>query len=135
MATLQLQIVTPEGRVYMDEVDQVVIPAVQGEVGILPGHIPLVTMIKPGELQAIKSGASLSLAIGEGFVEISSHHVIVLTDIALKTEEIDEGKVEEALERARKALAEKQGNMDVAALESTIQKSAALLSLKRKNKK
>lgn len=131
---VHLEIVTPEARVYSDEVDSVVIPGVEGELGILPMHVPLFTMIKPGELQVSKGGRPESLAIGEGFVEITGQRVVVLTDMAIKAEEIDESKVEEALRRAQEALADKQSRTqaDLDALNASIQKSVVQLSLKRR---
>ncbi|MFH1067501.1 MAG: F0F1 ATP synthase subunit epsilon [bacterium] len=135
MATLRLEIVTPEARVFSDDVDSVVLPGVEGELGILPQHIPLLTMIKPGELRAHQKGQTLDLATGEGFVEITGDRVIVLTDMALKAEDIDESKVEEALLRAQQALAEKQtSSAEMEALGAMIQKSIAQLNFKRKRR-
>lgn len=132
---MRLEIVTPEARVFSDDVDSVVLPGVEGELGILPQHIPLLTMIKPGELRATQKNQTLDLATGEGFVEITGDRVIVLTDMALKAEEIDETKVEEALLRAQQALAEKQtGAAEMEALAAMIQKSIAQLNFKRKRR-
>ncbi len=71
MATLRLEIVTPEARAYSDDVDLVVIPAVDGEMGVYPMHVPLMTQIKPGELVVTKGPKTFHLAVGEGFVEIT----------------------------------------------------------------
>lgn len=135
MAVLQLQIVTPEGRAFSDDVDQVIVPGAEGELGILPGHIPFVTAIKPGELRAIQGGKTVELAVGDGFVEVTSKHVIVLTDVALKEEEINEHEVEEAIARAQQALKEKQENVDLQAVEATLRKSLVQLAVKRKRKR
>ena len=81
MATLRLEIVTPETRAYSDDVDMVVIPATEGEIGVLPMHVPLMTQITPGELVVLKGNQTLHLAIGEGFVEVTQERVNVLTDM------------------------------------------------------
>jgi F-type H+-transporting ATPase subunit epsilon len=101
---LTLEIVTPEARVYSDTIDSVVIPTVEGEVGILPGHIPLLTQIENGELRVTKSGATLWLAVSGGFAEIEGDRVHVLAEHAITEEKIDEHAVEEALKRAEEKL-------------------------------
>lgn len=133
---IHLEIVTPEAQVYSDNVDSVVIPGVEGELGILPMHVPLMTMMKPGELQVKKDSENFSLATGEGFVEVSGHNIIILTDMALKAEQIDENQVEQALQRAQDALAEKgtRTTEEEEALAAMIQKSMAQLNLKRKKR-
>src|SRR4051794_32177208 len=104
MATLRLEIVTPESRAYSDDVEMVVIPAVEGEMGVLPMHVPLMTQIHPGELIVTKGGKTLHLAVGEGFVEITQDRVNVLTDMAIEEQAIDEGAAEAAVKRAEEAL-------------------------------
>jgi len=132
---IQLEIVTPEKLAYSEEVETVVLPGVEGELGALSGHEPLMTMIDPGDLRVTHSGTVHHLAVGEGFVEVTANKVTVLTDMALKEEEIDEKHVEEALERARKALDEKEeGSEEAAMLAATIQKSLAQLSVKRRRR-
>jgi F-type H+-transporting ATPase subunit epsilon len=84
MATLKLEIVTPETKAYSDDVDMVVLPGVEGEMGIYPMHVPLMTQIKPGELMVTKGGQRSYLAVGEGFVEITQTSVSVLTDMAIE---------------------------------------------------
>lgn len=137
MATLHLEILTPENRVYSEEVNSVTFPeAEMGEVSILPGHIPLMTMTVPGELKVRKGSETIELAVGEGFVEVTGDRVTVLTDMAIKFEQIDEEQVEAALARAQKALAEKPASKaEVEALEGLIEKSIAQLNLKRKPKR
>src|ERR1043166_1319175 len=101
---LTLEIVTPEARVYSDVIDSVVIPTVEGEVGILPGHIPLLTQIENGELRVTKGSATTFLAVGGGFVEVEGDRVHVLAEHAITEEKIDEKAVEEALKRAEAEL-------------------------------
>jgi F-type H+-transporting ATPase subunit epsilon len=84
MATLKLEIVTPEAKIYSDDVDIVYVPGVEGELGILPHHIPLMTMIKAGELRVTTNGKETFMAVGEGFVEVTLDSVTVLTDMAVE---------------------------------------------------
>ena len=99
-ATLRLEIVTPEARAYSDDVELVVLPAVEGEMGVYPQHIPLITQLKPGELVVTKDGKKIHLAVGEGFVEVTGTTVSVLVDMALTEGDIDENAAEEAVKRA-----------------------------------
>ena len=99
MATLHLEIVTPDSKIYDEEVESVVLPGAEGEMGILPMHVPLMTQLQPGELRISKQGKTTSLAIGEGFAQVLPNKVSVLTDLATETEKIDEAKMEEAINR------------------------------------
>ncbi|MFK5921153.1 MAG: ATP synthase F1 subunit epsilon [Verrucomicrobiota bacterium] len=131
----RLDIVTPDKRTFSDDVDGVVIPGSEGELGVLEGHAPLVTTLLPGELRYTKDGQEESLAVGEGVVEITRESVAVLTDLAVSSDEIDEAAVEEALKRAEAALSEKVSDEEIATVEASIQKSLAQLTLKRKRRK
>lgn len=134
---LQLDIVTPEKRVFSEQVDSVTLPGAEGELGILPSHIPLVTALKPGELSYGKGGKTENFAVGHGFVEVSGQRVSVLTDMAMGEAEIDEKVVEDALKRAQEQLESikhDQGSEDFAAMQAIIQKSMAQLHVKRKRK-
>lgn len=101
---LTLEIVTPEARVFADTIDTVVIPTVDGEVGILPGHIPLLTQIEHGELRVTKNGATQWLAVSGGFAEVEGDRVHVLAEHAITEGKIDEHAVEAALKRAEQEL-------------------------------
>ncbi|MEX2580811.1 MAG: ATP synthase F1 subunit epsilon [Verrucomicrobiales bacterium] len=129
---MRLDIVTPEQKAFSDEIESVVVPGVEGELGILKSHAPLVTTLQPGELRYLKNGEETSLAIGTGLVEISNDRVSVLTDMAMEASEVDESAVEKALERAREALAKKRLPEDIAAAQVLIQKSLAQLHVKRR---
>ena len=132
---LQLEIVTPEARVFSDEVDSVVLPGAEGELGVLPQHAPLVTTLKPGELRYTKASKVLEYCVGEGLVEITGGAVRVLTDIALDESGIDEQHVQEALARAEARMKEKDiGPEEVAAVQALIAKSVAQLHFKRKRR-
>ncbi|MBK9991939.1 MAG: ATP synthase F1 subunit epsilon [Verrucomicrobia bacterium] len=101
---LTLEIVTPEARVYSDTVETVVIPTVEGEIGILPGHIPLLTQVEAGELRVLKNGKTELLAVGNGFAEIDGDKVSILAESAITEEKIDVDAAEKAMQRAQDAL-------------------------------
>ena len=132
MATLKLEIVTPEAKIYSEDVDMVTLPGIEGEMGIYPMHVPLMTQVRAGELVARKDGRDHFLAIGEGFVEISGDHVAVMTDMAIKADDIDETKAEEARRRAESRLAEKLGDEESAAVQAALAHSLAQLKVKRR---
>jgi len=104
--TLKLEIVTPEAQTYSDDVEMVTLPGIEGEMGIYPKHVPLMTQLTAGEIIARKDGQDLFLAVGEGFVEVTGDHVAILTDMAIKADDIDEARAEEARRRAEARLAE-----------------------------
>src|SRR5260221_5808432 len=105
-ATLKLEIVTPEAKTYSEDVEMVTLPAAEGEMGIFPQHVPLMTQIVPGEVIVRKDGRDTFLAVGEGFVEITGERVAIMTDMAIRAENIDEAKADEARRRAEARLAE-----------------------------
>src|ERR1043166_5195123 len=105
-ATLKLEIVTPDAKIYSEDVEMVTLPGVEGEMGIYPQHVPLLTQVVSGELIARKDGQDYFLAVGEGFVEITAERVALMTDMAIRAENIDEAKAEEARKRAEARLAE-----------------------------
>ncbi len=132
---LTLEIVTPAARVYSDTIDSVVIPTVDGEIGILPGHIPLLTQIDHGELRVIKNGQPLALIVGGGFVQVSGDKVSVLADCAIEEEKIDEHAAEAAIKRAEEDL--KGTNLEPAEierLEGVVRFSVAQLGVKRRRR-
>ena len=115
---LTLEIVTPEARVYSDTVDSVVIPTVEGEIGVLPGHLPLLSQVADGELRVTKGNEVEALVIGDGFVEIQGDKVSILAEHAVEENQIDENAVEKAMQRAQAALDEaKTSNLDPAEVE------------------
>jgi F-type H+-transporting ATPase subunit epsilon len=132
--TLKLEIVTPEKKVYSDEVDSVVVPGVEGELGILSHHIPLMTQILPGELRIKKGSEETHLATGGGFVEVTGRKVSVLTDLAERAEEIDILRVEEAKRRAEEALSERLTAEEYATTAATLQRALAQLKVARKRR-
>lgn len=134
---LTLDIVTPEEKFFSGEVENVYLPGTEGELGILPGHVPLVTAIEAGELRYSRGGSVEELAVGAGFVEVTQEKVTVLTDLAITDTDIDESKVEAAMRRAEEALSSidhSENTEEVAALQAAIAKSMAQLKLKRKRR-
>ncbi len=134
MATLKLEIVTPDAKVYSEDVDMVTLPGVEGEMGIFPMHVPLMTQLTAGEIGVRKGGQDFFLAVGEGFVEITGEKVSILTDMAIKAESIDEAKAEEARQRAEARLAEKLDDEEVANVNAALAHSLAQLKVKRRNR-
>jgi len=131
---LRLVVVTPEGRTFDSDVEQVVMPGVEGQLGILPGHVPLLTAIQPGELDLKAGSRGDELAVGGGFAEVTGDRVTILTDMAVKPEDIDEHAVEKALQSAQQALLEKKAGPEAEALMAMIQRSTAQLNLKRRRR-
>ncbi len=134
-ATLRLEIVTPEARAYSADVEMVVLPAVEGEMGIYPQHIPLITQIKPGELIVTQGGRQTALAVGDGFVEVTGDKVSVIVDMALQEADIDESAAEAAIKRAEARLNEEHiGSEEAAMVQASIAKSLAQLHVKRRRR-
>lgn len=134
--SLTLEIVTPEAKVYSDTVDSVVIPTVQGEIGVLPGHIPLITQIEHGELRVSKGNQVEWLAIGGGFAQIDGDRVRILAEHAISEEKIDETAVENAMKRAEQQLREAK-DMDPQQfehLQSLIRYTGTQLAVKRRRR-
>mgnify|MGYP000101640101 CR=1 FL=1 len=104
--SLTLEIVTPEAKVYSDTIDSVVIPTVEGEIGVLPGHIPLLTQVADGELRVSKGSETLYLAISGGFAQIDGEKIRVLAEHAINESKIDENAVELAMKRAEQEIRE-----------------------------
>lgn len=134
MATLKLEIVTPEAKIYSEDVDSVTLPGVEGELGIYPMHIPLMTQLTAGEVCARKAGQDHFLAVGEGFVEVTGERVAILTDMAIKADDIDEAKADEARRRAEARLQEKLGADEHAAVQAALAHSLTQLNVKRRRR-
>src|SRR5258707_12907602 len=131
--TLKLEIVTPDAKTYSEDVEMVTLPGVEGEMGIYPMHVPLMTEIVPGEVSVRKDGRDYFLAIGEGFVEITADRVAILTDMAIRAENIDEAKAEEARRRAEARLAERLDDEEAALVSAALAHSLAQLRVKRRH--
>ena len=132
MPTLRLEIVTPEARTYSEDVDGVTVPGTDGEYGILPLHVPLITILKPGLLKVQKGGQELLLATGGGFAEVMPDRVSILTDMALRDTEVDEAAAQAAMDRAKAAMADKTLSSEAQAeAEALLARSLAQLHVKR----
>jgi len=130
--TLRLEIVTPEGTIYSEDVQMVTLQAVTGQIGIYPQHIPLLTLAVPGEMILRKDGRESFLAVGEGLVQVTADHVAIATTMAIPSEKIDEAKVEEARARAAARLEDKISDEEVAAVNAALANSLAQLHVKRR---
>jgi len=131
-STLKLEIVTPEGVTYSEDVEMVTLPGSEGEMGIFPNHVPLMTQVTAGEVSARRNGRDEFLAVGEGFVEITGQRVAILTDMAMKAENIDEARAEEARKRAEARLSEKLDDEEAALVSAALAHSLAQLKVKRR---
>ena len=133
-ATLKLEIVTPDSKTYCEDVEMVTLPGVEGEMGIYPQHVPVLTQIVPGEIAIRKDGHDQFLAVGEGFVEITGDRVAIMTDMAILADNIDEAKAEEARRRAEARLAEHLEDEEAAIVNAALAHSLVLLKVKRRQK-
>ena len=133
---LTREIVTPEARVYADTIDTVVLPTVEGEIGILPGHIPLLTQVADGELRVTKGSESRGLVVSGGFAQIDGDRVKVLAEFAINVVQIDEHAAERAMERAQEALKgrAKLDPAEIERLEGLVRFSVAQLGVKRRRR-
>ena len=130
MSNIKLDIVTAEGVVYSDEVDVLVAPGIEGQLGILPHHAPLMTILQPGYLIARKGGEEeISLCISGGFLEVRPDRVIILADAAERVEEIDAARAEEAKRRAQERLHERAPDTDMARTESAMRRALTRLQV------
>ena len=129
MSSIRLDIVTAEGVVYSEDVDVVVAPGVEGQLGILPHHAPLMTTLQAGELRVRKGAEEFSLAISGGFLEVRPDRVIVLADAAERAEEIDIARAEEAKRRAEEQLSRRAPEADAAQAEAALHRSLIRLKV------
>lgn len=133
--TLKLEIVTPEAMAFADDVEMVTLTGIDGEMGIYPQHMPVMTQLVAGEIIARKNGANIILAVGDGFVQITGERVAVLTDMAIKADDIDEAKAEEARRKAEARLAQKLSDEEMATVQAALLHATTQLKVKRLQKK
>lgn len=124
--TLRLEVVTPEAVALSEDVDMVTLPGIEGEMGIYPQHVPLLTQLAPGIVVARKGDQVFTLAVSEGFVEITGNRVSLLTDLAVSAD-ADEAEAEAARQRAEARLRERSGTEQTAAVEAAMVQSLAML--------
>ena len=129
--TLKLEVVTPEAVALSEDVDMVTLPGVEGEMGIYPQHVPLLTQLAPGIVVAHKGDQVFTFAVSEGFVEITGNRVSLLTDLAVSAD-ADEAEAEAARKRAEARLRERTGSEQTAAVEAAVAHSLSLLKGRRR---
>ncbi|MDE3076627.1 MAG: F0F1 ATP synthase subunit epsilon [Chloroflexota bacterium] len=132
---LQVEVVTAEREVLTDMADMVIAPSVQGIVGILPRHAPMVALMKPGELRLKKGADERNLVVTGGFLQVEPHKVVVLADAAERAEEIDEERARLALERARQTMAERKGRIEMAAAQAALERALVRLRVAERRRR
>ena len=135
MSSIRLDIVSAERVVYSEDVDVVVAPGVEGQLGILPHHAPLMTTLQAGELLVRKGGEEFSLVISGGFLEVRPDRIIVLADAAERAEEIDIARAEEAKRRAEEQLSHRAPEADAAQVEAALRRSLIRLKVAERRRK
>ncbi|MFC2013156.1 F0F1 ATP synthase subunit epsilon [Chloroflexota bacterium] len=135
MSGIRLEIVTAERVVYSDDVDLVVVPGVDGQLGVLPHHTPLMTMLQTGELRVKKGNEEFSMAISGGFLEVRPERIIILSDAAERVEEIDITRAEEAKRRAEEQLRQHPPEADATRAEAALRRALTRLKIVEKRRK
>jgi F-type H+-transporting ATPase subunit epsilon len=133
--SLKLEIVTPEAKVFSDNVEMVTLTGIDGEMGIYPDHMPVMTQLVAGEITVRKEAKNIFLAVGDGFVQITGKRVAILTDMAIKEDDIDEAKAEEARQKAQLRLAQKLSDEEAATVQAALVHATTQLKVKRQHKK
>jgi F-type H+-transporting ATPase subunit epsilon len=134
-ATIKLEIVTPEAKIFSDDVDMVTLTGSDGEMGILPQHMPLMTQLVAGEIIAQKGEDTIFLAVGDGFVQVTGDRVAVLTDMAIEADNIDEAKAEQARRLAEARLSQNISEEEVAHIRAALAHSMTQIKVKQRRKK
>lgn len=131
---MMLEIITAEQQVYGDEVDMVIAPGVDGQLGILPHHAPLMTMLQPGELTIRKDGSDAYLGVTGGFLEVLGNRVTVLADAAERSEEIDEERAQEAMQRAQERVTGQQSQVELERAMASLRRAQMRVDLVRRRR-
>jgi F-type H+-transporting ATPase subunit epsilon len=132
--TIKLEIATPEAMVYSADVEMVTLPAVQGQIGILPQHVRLMTQMVPGEMIVRTKGHDEFMAVGEGLVEVTNAKISIATNMAIAADKIDEAAAEEARQRAADRLREKLSSEEIASVNASLARALAQLRVKRRQR-
>ena len=133
--TIKLEIVTPEAKIFSDDVDMVTLTGGEGEMGILPQHMPLMTQLVEGEINVRKGAENIFLSVGDGFVQVTGEKVSILTDMAVRAENIDEAAAEQARKNAETRLAQKVTDEEAAQLQAAFAHATTQLKVKRSRRK
>jgi len=132
--TFTLEIVTPQATVFSGDVEMVTLPGVDGEIGVYPNHVRLMTQMVPGQVTVQQAGGERLIAVGEGMVEVTARRVSIITDMAIDADRIDEAKVEEARARAAARLQDKISDEEVASVNASLARSLAQLQVKKRRR-
>lgn len=133
--SLKLEIVTPEAKVFSDDVEMVTLTGIDGEMGVYPDHMPVMTQLVAGEIIARKNNENIFLAVGDGFVQITGKRVAILTDMAIKADDIDEAVAAEAMRNAEARLAHKLSEEEAATVQAALTHATTQLKVKQRHKK
>lgn len=131
--TIKLEIATPEAIIYSGDVELVTLPAIQGQIGIYPQHVRLMTRMVPGEMIVRKNGHDEFMAVGDGLVEVTNERISIATNMAIAADKIDEAAAEEARERAAARLREKLSTEEVASVNASLARALAQIRVKRRH--
>ena len=132
---LKLEIVTPEAKVFSDDVEMVTLTGIDGEMGVYPDHMPVMTQLVAGEIIARKGGENIFLAVGDGFVQITGKRVAILTDMAIKADDIDEAAAREAMRKAEARLGQKLSDEEAATVQAALVNATTQLKVRQRHKK
>ena len=131
---MQLQIITAEREVFSGEVDAMVAPGIAGQLGILPNHAPLMTVLQPGELMVRAGGEESYLALSGGYIEVLGNQVIILADAAEDVDEIDEARAQEAMERAQQRIANRTSDVELERAVRSLRRAQARVTVARRRR-
>ena len=135
MATLQCNVVSAKETIYSGEISMLIATGVEGEVGILPGHIPFITLLKPGAMQIKTSNGNDEMVyVSGGVLEVQPHLVTVLADTAVRAHDLDEAKILEARRHAEQTLQNQKADIDTSAASAALAESLAQLQTLQKFK-
>jgi F-type H+-transporting ATPase subunit epsilon len=135
MSKIKFKIVTPEHTVFESEIDQVTLPTQEGEITVLPEHIPLISVLAPGELVAKKDDEEIAMAVSGGIIEVQKNEITILADTAERAEEIDLARAEEARKKAENLKEEKirMDDTEYAAAAALLERNLARIKVARKH--
>ena len=134
MSTMQLEIITAEQQVFNDEVELLVAPGIEGQLGILPHHAPLMTALQPGEILIRKDGNDTFLVVTGGFMEVMGNKVTILADACERSEEIDEQRAQEAVDRARERIDSQASDMQLELVVASLRRAQVRLNVVRRRR-
>ncbi|PKB67405.1 MAG: ATP synthase F1 subunit epsilon [SAR202 cluster bacterium Io17-Chloro-G4] len=134
MPGMLLEIITAERQVFGDDVDMVVAPGIDGELGILPHHAPLMTMLQPGEILIRQEGSDTFMSVTGGFMEVIGNKVTILADACERSEEIDEARAQQAVERAQERVARQEADLEMERAVGAMRRAQVRLNIVRRRR-